>query len=196
MQVYWYYIFWGFCSSLLFFLSQQIYIYLLMHAKILRDCSKAVNSSLISEIRRARLQNQVEETICSTYTRFPDHRYAASATGNITRLSLTSTCKNIKQRYMKLYLHCKALNDTFGDTLFIILMLDLLTSFGFTACIVGNTAGKVVVTLVFEIISIIIFMGYATIYAWPMVSAHEQVTFFLTGFRGFFIEFYFTSFIF
>ncbi|GAV02198.1 hypothetical protein RvY_12793-2 [Ramazzottius varieornatus] len=76
---------------------------------------------------------------------------------------------------MRLFLHCEELNDTFGNILFLIVILDLLVAFGFTACLVGNDGGKVVVTNVFDIISIVIFMAYTTIYAWPMVSAYAQV---------------------
>ncbi|GAV02197.1 hypothetical protein RvY_12793-1 [Ramazzottius varieornatus] len=77
---------------------------------------------------------------------------------------------------MRLFLHCEELNDTFGNILFLIVILDLLVAFGFTACLVGNDGGKVVVTNVFDIISIVIFMAYTTIYAWPMVSAYAQST--------------------
>ncbi|OWA53238.1 hypothetical protein BV898_17673 [Hypsibius exemplaris] len=176
MRVGQYFLFWGCSSSLLFLLSQHVFICLIISARITQACCRNVNRLVREEILRLQSQGPPSRpsrnsSISTLSLDLSSGIWSESFKG---ASSLLTSVLEMKARFMDLLEHGQKLNSLFASLLLVMYLCDMLTAFGFTACLISNNAHGMIVTYVFEAVSVMLFMLYATLLLWPLVRAHEE----------------------
>ncbi|OWA53255.1 hypothetical protein BV898_17689 [Hypsibius exemplaris] len=158
-MLYWQYILlWVFGCTLLFFVSQQIFICVIVFGAIFADACKTLGEDLEESLHHFHIQQNKASTVVL---------YETLSLETIQSVLLA------KQHYLRLCRLCEEVCEQFGLILFVIYGTDLVTCLGFVAEIVQND-NPIAMTMVFNFVGAAVAAIYMTAFMWPMVQAYEQ----------------------
>ena len=144
-------------STLPFILSQQVYSAVIILAVLLGEAIKKLTREIHEETHDVEQSNGVFD-------------------GNGRELELTEKkVKNWQAYHMKIVFFRERLNGFFGDILFVVYGMDLLTLFGFLSSIVKNVRTDAL-SYEYLLLSSVIFLMYGTVFLIPLVMVHEMVS--------------------
>ncbi|GAV02196.1 hypothetical protein RvY_12792 [Ramazzottius varieornatus] len=167
MLVWQYDTFWTVCSTLPFYLSQQMAICIYITGQILADCCKNLNHALKDETKTLVIEprDALHDLYFSRTQKIIAEIFYPDPTERVVIL---------KQRYLNLCHVCEYMNEHFGAILFFLYGLDLLTMCGVIASIVEGFDNGIMLVKAYYYVTTIIFLIHCTLFLWPLVRANEQ----------------------
>ncbi|XP_055348931.1 uncharacterized protein LOC129595830 [Paramacrobiotus metropolitanus] len=155
-----YIVIWNVFCAFSYFLSQQLYISLVLYGCISKALLSDIKTNLRAESKEFNSDKMSSPLKCVAGTADADYT------------SLYERIKKSKMRYMDILTFSHDLNHTYGNALFVIYGMDLITVCGFVAAVVANEE-RFLSAYLANAISVVVFGAYLCCLI-PMVGAYEE----------------------